>query len=720
MVVGFLPLGLALALCLPVVLSPVSRHADLLVTRVSLPLFGRYVTTGSRRRRQESSLRAAFVGVSHRVYASKTLLMAAVFGVAGSVFGVYLAAVVVQTFAISAAALRELLPGPLGFVANVAAMPALTVFELFGLLLVSGATVGAASAVGTYLVRWKYLDQRARARRIQIDATLPQTIAFVYALSRSGMPFQKVLATLTENQHVYGEAAREFGVAVRDVRGFGTDLPTALQRMGERTPSQRLDDFTENLTSVLASGQSLSTFLREQYDRFQTESEAQQRQYLELLATFAEVYVTVLVAGPLFFITILVVVGLVIQDTLPLLRLVTYVAIPLASVGFVVYVDSVTESLRGPGRSGSAADATDASAAADAATTAADLDADAGAVSADGGVVADDPWRANRERLAVYDRVSSATRVLARPGRSMLENPLYTLGVTVPLGLVWLVATLDGGAAVEALRAALLPGVEGDWTEFAAVVDGTVVELTLLVAFGVTVAYEVRKRRLKAIQREMPDFLDRMASVNEAGVTVVQSLERLARSDLGPISEELRRTWRDVQWGASLREALHGFERRAQAPMVSRAVTLVTNAVAASGDISPVLRIAANEAQDSRRLVRERRQEMLTYLVVIYISFVVFLGIVVALTLAFIPAVEAASQSSAIGSGEVRGVSTGVFSGLSTVDTAAYELLFFHTASIQAVCSGLVAGQLGEGRVFDGLKHAVVLLAASYALFAFL
>nr|WP_231751238.1 type II secretion system F family protein [Halogeometricum sp. CBA1124] len=244
--------------------------------------------------------------------------------------------------------------------------------------------------------------------------------------------------------------------------------------------------------------------------------------------------------------------------------------------------------------------------------------------------------------------------------------------------------------------------------------------MTLLVAFGVTVAYEVRKRRLKAIQREMPDFLDRMASVNEAGVTVVQSLERLARSDLGPISEELRRTWRDVQWGASLREALHGFERRAQAPMVSRAVTLVTNAVAASGDISPVLRIAANEAQDSRRLVRERRQEMLTYLVVIYISFVVFLGIVVALTLAFIPAVEAASQSSAIGSGEVRGVSTGVFSGLSTVDTAAYELLFFHTASIQAVCSGLVAGQLGEGRVFDGLKHAVVLLAASYALFAFL
>ncbi|ADQ67775.1 flagella assembly protein j [Halogeometricum borinquense DSM 11551] len=719
MVVGYLPLVLAVIFCLPVVLSPVSSRANLFITRISLPLFGWHVMNESpRRRQQESSLRAAFVGESHRVYSSKTLLMSAVFGIAGSVFGVYFAALIVQTFAVPASALREALPPALGFLAAVASMPNLSVYELFGLVLVSSATVGATLAAGTYVVRWEYLDQRARARRVQIDAALPQTIAFIYALSRSGMPFQKVLATLTENQHVYGEAAREFGVAVNDVQTFGTDLPTALRRMAERTPSQRLDDFTENLTSVLTSGQSLSAFLHEQYDRFQAESEAQQQQYLELLATFAEVYVTVLVAGPLFLITILVVVGLVMQDTLPLLRVIIYLGLPLASVAFVVYVDSVTESLRAPGRTGSVADADDASGESNAPVAV--TDAEAEIVTADGGVLENDRWRANRERLAVYDRLSVATRALSQPGQSMLENPLYTLAVTLPLGLIWIALTLDVRSAVQTLRAAVLPGLEGEWTAFAAVVDGPLVELTLLSMGGITLAYELRKRRLKAIEREMPDFLDRMASVNEAGVTVVKSLHRLAQSDLGPISEELRRTWRDIQWGASLRNALRGFDRRAQVPMVSRAVTLIMNAVAASGEVAPVLRIAANEAQDSRRLLRERRQEMMTYLVVIYISFFVFLGIVVALTLAFIPSVEAASQSSAISSGEVQGVSTGVFSGLSDVDTTAYELLFFHAATIQAICSGLIAGQLGEGRVFDGLKHAVVLLTVSYALFVFL
>ncbi|SFR45887.1 type II secretion system F family protein [Halogeometricum limi] len=722
MVVGYLPAVLATVVCLPVLLSPVSSTASVLLDRVSLSLFGRYVTVqSSRRRRQEEALRAAFVGQSHRLYASKTLLMAALVGVSGSIFGVYVAALVVQTFAIPASTLRETLPGALGFLSTVTAVPDLSVFELFGLLLVSGATFGTASAVGTYAVRWQYLDQRARARRVEIDATLPQTIAFVYALSRSGMPFQVVLATLAENQRVYGEAAREFGVAVRDVRGFGADLPTALQRMAERTPSQRLEDFTENLTSVLASGQSVSAFLRDQYDRLQSESEAQQEQYLELLATFAEIYVTVLVAGPLFFITILVVIGLVMQDTIPLLRLVSYVGLPLASAAFVVYVDSVTESLRGPVDDTEPADDAegDTLSTPDVAGDVADVAPTASAAT-DGGVVADDGWQANRERLAVYDRVSSVTALLARPVRTMLDRPSYTLAVTVPAGLLWVALTLDVAAATEAVRAAASPRADGGWSGVAAVVDGPLVELSLVAMLGVTVAYEVQKRQIDAIEREIPDFLDRMASVNEAGVTVVKSLERLARSDLGPLSVELGRTWRDIRWGASVRESFRGFERRVRAPMVSRAVTLITNAVAASGEISPVLRIAASEAQNSRRLLRERKQEMVIYLAVIYISFFVFLGIVVALTLAFIPAVEAASQSAAVGDGQVQGVSTGVFSGLSNVDTGAYELLFFHTASIQAVCSGLIAGQLGEGRVLDGLKHAVFLLAVSYALFAFL
>ncbi|WP_396613140.1 type II secretion system F family protein [Haloferax sp. S1W] len=691
-----LPLVAAVVLVLPVVLSPVSKRANLLVSQVALPVFGFYVANQNPRRRvQRWRLRAAHVGITHRVYAARTLLMAAVFGISGSILGVYLVGWVLQTLSVSGDVIRTQLPPALQFLANLTSLELLSARELFVLLLFSSATIGAALALGVYWIRWYYLTERTNTRSTEIEATLPRTVAFIFALSRSGMPFPQVLETLGRNEAVYGEAAREVAVAVRDMDAFGTDVLTALQTMAERTPSPNLEEFAENLASVLGSGRNLSSFLREQYERFEAEAEAQQQQYLELLSTFAEVYVTVLVAGPLFFITVLVVIGLVLADTLTLIRFVGYVGIPLASFGFIVYIDSVTQSLRGTV-------ATD-----DDASTAGDSAQDTGGwrateYSTDGGETSAVRQR-NIERLAMYDRFYWLRQWLSQPFETLGRYPLATLVVTGPLGILWVV-----------LQSSVTPGMAP--ADIVAAIDQHVVEAIIAALLVTAAVHEVRKRRTRAIERSMPDFLDRLASINEAGLTIIQSLRRVSSSDLGPLSEEVSRTVRDIDWGADVQTALHRMDRRTRSPMVSRSVTLITNAMRASGDLAPVLRIAADEAQNSRRLARERKQEMVTYLIVIYISFFVFLGIIVALTVSFIPAVEQAS-SGAVGTGDVAGVSSGAFSGLRDVNTEAYTILFYHLSVIQGLCSGLIAGQLGEGRVNDGIKHAVALLVVTYLVF---
>ena len=727
-VLAYLPLVLVTLLAIPVALLPVSARAELLVSRLALPIFGGYVAESSPRRPDQiRRMRAAFVGRSHRVFQSQTLFVAGVAGVVGSVYGVYLGGAVLRSLAVDPEVIAGALPAQLAPLATLVTVSELSLPSLFGLLLLASGTVGVGLAASTYWGRWALLDQRARARGIRIDATLPRTVAFVYALSRSGMPFQTVLRTLSRNEDVYGEAARELGVAVRDMDAFGTDVLTALKEAAERTPSDNLAEFAENLASVLSSGQNVSTFLREQYERFQEEVEAQQRQYLDLLSTFAEVYVTVLVAGPLFFITVLVVVGLVIRDTLVVIRLVTYLGIPLATFGFVVYVDSITEGLDVVSRSGT--DENDP----DGAGVRRLIDTDRGAGAADAGApgVADggtDRGRRpghgtdaeNRLRLAAYDRIGQYRRTLSDPIGLILERPAYSLLVTGPVGLLLALLSLDvsfGAAGVSLRGTAVLSSPIPDLVR---IVDGPIVQVTILALLGIAVAHEVRKRRVRAVEAEMPDFLDRMASINEAGATVVGSLDRLSDAELGRLSDEIGRVWRDIEWGATVGEAMARMERRTGAPTVSRAVTLIRNAMAASGDISPVLRIAADEAKEIRRLERERRQEMLTYLVVIYVSFFVFLGIIVALTVSFIPAIESAGAAGGVGGGGVAGVDPGVLGGLGDVDTAAYELLFFHAAAIQGICSGIVAGQLGEGSVSDGVKHATVLLLFAYGVFAFL
>jgi flagellar protein FlaJ len=701
-----LPLVLAVLLCVPVALSPVSEHASLLLSRIALPVFGFYVADRSPRRgRQRDRMRAAHVDATHRIYAARTLLLSAVLGVVGSVFGVYLAAGAVALLRVPPEALAAALPAQLAFVAGVARIPELGPGELFALLLLSSATVGTTLALGTYWLRWELLGQRARARESEIEATIPRTVAFVYALSRSGMPFPTVLETLSRNQSVYGEAAREIGVTVRDMNAFGTDVLTALRRSAERTPSESMSEFAENLASVLGSGRNLSNFLREQYERYQEEAEAQQQQYLELLATFAEIYVTVLVAGPLFFITVLVVVGLVLSDTLPILRFVGYVGIPLASAGYVVYIDSIT------------ADRGDLSVPDDGAVETPEPRRGSGpAVASDGGSAGSAADRRNRARLAAYDRIRPVSRLLEDPVEGLLSAPVLSLVVTLPIVLAWVL--LQAGPELARLPASFRlapPGPNG----VVVAIDDPVIEGTIVVLAGFALLYELRKRRERAIEEAVPDFLERMASVNEAGLTVVASLDRVSDGELGRLGTELRRTRRDIAWGADATTALRRMERRVRTPSVTRSVTLITNAMDASGDVAPVLRIAADESQQSRRLRRERRQEMLTYLLVIYVSFLVFLGIIAALTVSFIPAIEQANQGITAGApGGAVGASA--FAGLRDVNTDAYTLLFYHVSAIQAVCSGLIAGQLGEGSLVDGFKHATVLLVVAYLAFVIL
>ncbi|MFB6301867.1 MAG: type II secretion system F family protein [Haloferacaceae archaeon] len=684
----------------PVALSPVNRRANLFVSRVAIALFGDYVANRSPRRdRQVTRIRAARVDATHRVYAARTLFIAGTFGVAGGVLGVYVVAGFLEVLALSADTLRSAIPEWMYFLTALTRIPALSVEQLFVLLLLSSATFGAGAAFGTYWFRWQYLDQRARARATEIEATLPRTVGFIYALSRSGMPFPKVMAVLTRNSDVYGEAAREVGVAVRDMEAFGTDAMSALQRMSEYTPSESLDEFADNLASVLSSGRSLSDFLREQYERYQEEARSQQEQYLELLATFAEIYVTALVAGPLFVITVLVVIGLVLQNTLTIIRIIGYVGVPAATAGFIVYLDSMTETL--PDRQEVAGSGSDGRSPArtsiDARRT------ESGGAVADGGVSA--TAAANLERLAVHDRLRRARRWIDEPLRTVLGEPSSTLVVTVPVAVLWVMA-----------RSVPIPlGVKA-----VDVLDEPLVEAGLLVMVGYAVIYELQKRQARAVEKEVPDFLDRMASINEAGMTVVESLGRVNRGDLGALGPEIDRTWKDIEWGADARTALHRLDERTRTVAVSQAVTLITNAMQASGDLAPVLRIAAEEAQENRRLRRERRQEMVTYLLVIYISFLVFLGIIAALTVSFIPAINQASVGGgALPSGGPAGaaIPSDLFGGISGADTGAYRTIFFHLSVVQGISSGLVAGQLGEGDVRDGVKHAAIMLALAYAVF---
>lgn len=731
----------ALALA-PVALVPVSGRLGRFVTRAALVAFGDWVADRGRRRPvRRRLLQSVHVAETYRMYAAKTLLYAGIAALAGSVLGVYAVAGVLEVLEISPEAMRAVLPGPLSFLAGLLVLPDLTAGQLFAVLLASSATFGVAAGGLTYWYRWESLTYRADARERQIDESLARTVAFVFALSRSGMAFPDILRTLARNRDVYGEAAAEVAVAVEAMDYGGLDMLSAIERLADRTPSEKFGEFADNLASVLRSGQNISSYLDEQYQRYREDAEAQQEAFLDLLATLAEGYVSVFVVAPLLFITVLVVMGLMgMGDTLPVLRLLAYLAIPLANVGFVIYLDSITESL-GTARSDRDVDLVGASLAgvrrtddpasertgvqrpegpdgADGIRGAGDGDgvrsdgggerAGSGSPGGDGAgsrtaADATSTGAVNFERLAAFERVRWLREALADPVRTLRNDPDVVLYAGIPVAVLSILVRAWSHLTAGSLTLRVF--------------DDLVVQASLAVLLAFAVVQELHRRRIAAIEAAVPDLLDRLASTNEAGMSVIESLRRVNSSDLGALDVEVRKLWTDVEWGVDAEAALYRMENRLDAPTITRVVTLLANAMRASGDVARVLRIAADDAQETRRLKRKRRQEMLTYVVIIYLSFVVFLVIVGSLNSILIPNLPTGATAPEGGAAQFGG---GPLTSISEVNVDAYTLLFFHTALIQAVFSGLVAGKMGEGSVRNGAKHATALLAISYVVFLLL
>ncbi len=685
----------------------VSLRIHRMLNRLSMVFFRRFVSPNFDRQRR---VEAAYLETTYRNYAAKTLLFAAMAFLGGAILGAFiitLALVFLEPIVEVLAELPDELTSPLGITDD---FEFDFTAEVQWILLISlGAIIfGSLSSGLSYGIRWWLPSSAAEVRRRSIDEGLTRTTAFMYALSRGGMEFPQILRTLTAHKEIYGETANEMSVAVREMDMFGRDMITALRRMSSRTPSEDFKTFSENLTSVLQSGGDLSEFLHEQFRRFRNESEERQQDLLELLSTIAEAYVTLLVAGMLFFITILLIFGLTLSDTLLYLQLTVYVLIPVGNALFALLLQQQLDTfgISGVGGRGGLA----ALQKRDLSSPTSVLPPSDGAAQSesvaqpDGGVVG--PYeQENRRMLSVYDRLHKIKYALQNPVEIIFWNPTKILWISVPIALLMFGIRFPEVIAADGINERVL--------------DDLLVQSVLFVIATYAIVRYVHKRHITKIERATPEFLERLASLNEAGMSVVQAIDRVRGTDLSVLTPEIDRIWRDMQYGSTVDDSFIRFGRRVRTKAIARVVTLLTNAMRASGNMGPVIRIAAEQHRAELSLRRQRRQQMFTYLVVIYIAFFVFLVIILAINEMLVPNIP---ETSPVDTSELGAVGAGGFGGIADfggVDQTAYTLVFFHAALIQAVCAGFIAGQLGEGSVRDGAKHAAIMLTLAYLVFIF-
>ena len=537
----------------------------------------------------------------------------------------------------------------------------------------------AFGAYVTYFLLLRFPNVEKKNRAIRINLTLHNAVAYMYAMRRGGAQLMTIFNALSENAHIYGEVALEFRQIVRDVDFFGSDVVTAIRHLAETTPSEKLKDYLEDLLSVIESGGDMSEFLASRVRLYQEEARFEQKQFLTILSMVAESYVTLFVAGPLFLIIIMVVMGMMGGSAVIQLSVVIYAIIPIGSLIFILLIDLISEK----------AEKTERYTRAKLLNTYADVQ-----------VVTKTGEEPLFEQLRKYDKIRTLAHFVRHPLESFVSNVNHTLYVTVPLALIYLALVLHS-----------VPQY-ADPELFIDVVDDHVIIALLIVLVPYAIFYEVWARKVKGIQVMIPDFLERMAGINRVGLTIAQAIGIMVNTNLGLLSYEIRRIKRDMDWGVNFSEALMRFEERISTPSIARTVTLITKASEMSGQIGEVLAIAASDAKMSETLKKERLAEMFIYTAIVYLSFFVFLFVVAVLSTQFLPVLAHIGASGLSNAGPLAGIGS--------VPVKALDRLLYHACLLQALFSGLIAGQMGEASLSAGVKHSCILLIIALVTFNFI
>ena len=199
----------------------------------------------------------------------------------------------------------------------------------------------ALAIIGFYL----YPVYRADKHKREVDDELPFTTGYMAILASAGVSPEKIFYSLS-TLSVPLAASSEAREVIKHINLFGLDVISALEKTSSRTPSEKLRDTIEGMISTIHTGGNLGAFLREKFKTHMKLKRLSLKKYSDSLSVLSEVYVALLLTGPLLFVIMLSVMsvlgggGLGILSSDLLLSLLTYIGIPVCAVIFLVILDS--------------------------------------------------------------------------------------------------------------------------------------------------------------------------------------------------------------------------------------------------------------------------------------------------------------------------------------------------------------------------------------------
>jgi len=190
-----------------------------------------------------------------------------------------------------------------------------------------------------------YPYQKMVSRSRKIETNLPFVLTHMGAVAESGIPPYVIFRLISEFEE-YGEVSREMKKIVRNIETFGINPLTAIKQAAERTPSNSFKQVLLGFVTTTETGGDVKVFLKTAGEQALFEWRMRREKFLQQLSAYAEFYTGILIAAPLFIISLFAVMNMI-QPTLggfgilDLMKLSIYLLVPILNGGFLLFLRGV-------------------------------------------------------------------------------------------------------------------------------------------------------------------------------------------------------------------------------------------------------------------------------------------------------------------------------------------------------------------------------------------
>ena len=237
---------------------------------------------------------------------------------------------------------------------------------------------------------------------------------------------------------------------------------------------------------------------------------------------------------------------------------------------------------------------------------------------------------------------------------------------------------------------------------------------------------------LRAVEEQFPLFVRDLADASRSGMSFREAIAIVSRSNYGKLTQEVRTMNNRLSWGTPFLRVLQLFGAKVKgSKLLQDALDIISESYLSGGNINATLESVSRDMLMLKEAEAERASMVNQQVMIMYGIFFMFLGISLMIVYVMVPMLQTQGSGGGFGlqfsnpCAGIAGFPCAVYTGIGTLFSAKtgvgtyYVAMFFVIVLIQALFTGLIAGQLGENSVLAGTKHSIIMLLASFGIFVF-